>query len=114
MRLRDNKVEEKYEYLNKKAGEIALEAKKLNPNILIAGGLPPQYLTYKADTRADDEILNNFHSQAKILNPYVDFFYFDVLSSVREFKIAIKSINEFDKTISYRSSYFRRYEFTKW
>ena len=97
MRLRDNKVEEKYEYLNKKAGEIALEAKKQNPNILIAGGLPPQYLTYKADTRADDEILNNFHSQAKILNPYVDFFYFDVLSSVREFKIAIKSINEFDK-----------------
>ena len=97
MRLRDNKVEEKYEYLNKKAGEIALEAKKQNPNILIAGGLPPQYLTYKADTRADDEILNNFHSQAKILNPYVDFFYFDVLSSVREFKIAIESINEFDK-----------------
>ena len=74
IRLRDNKVEEKYEYLNKKAGEIALEAKKQNPNILIAGGLPPQYLTYKADTRADDEILNNFHSQAKILNPYVDFF----------------------------------------
>ena len=97
IRLRDNKVEEKYEYLNKKAGEIALEAKKLNPNILIAGGLPPQHLTYEADTRADDEILNNFHSQAKILNPYVDFFYFDVLSSVREFKIAIKSIKEFNK-----------------
>ena len=29
LRLRDNKVEEKYEYLNKKAGEIAHQAKKI-------------------------------------------------------------------------------------
>ena len=44
-RLKDNNVEDKFEYLNKKAGEIALKAKKQNPNILVAGGLPPQYLT---------------------------------------------------------------------
>ena len=78
IRLRDNKVEDKFEYLNKKAGEIALKAKELNPYILIAGGLPPQYLTYEADTRSDDEIMDNFNSQAKLLNPYIDFFYFDV------------------------------------
>ena len=29
LRLRDKKVEEKYEYLNKKAGEIAHQAKKI-------------------------------------------------------------------------------------
>ncbi len=97
IRLKDNNVEDKFEYLNKKAGEIAQKAKKLYPNTLIAGGLPPQYLTYEADNRNDDEILDNFYSQAKILNPYVDFFYFDVLSSVREFKIAIASIEEFKK-----------------
>ncbi len=97
IRLKDNKVEDKFEYLNKKAGEIALKAKKLYPNILIAGGLPPQYLTYEADKRSENEIKENFYSQAKLLNPYIDFFYFDVLSSVREFKIAIDCIKEFNK-----------------
>ena len=96
-RLRDNNVEDKFEYLNNKAGEIAQKAKKLYPEILIAGGLPPQYLTYEADTRSENEIRDDFYSQAKILNPYIDFFYFDVLSSVREFKIAIECIKEFNK-----------------
>tara|TARA_B100000700_G_C14988184_1_gene829924 strand:- start:33 stop:944 length:912 start_codon:yes stop_codon:yes gene_type:complete len=96
-RLRDNNVEDKFEYLNKKAGEIAQKAKKIYPKILIAGGLPPQYLTYEADTRSENEIKNDFYSQAKILNPYIDFFYFDVLSSVKEFEIAIDCIKEFNK-----------------
>ncbi len=97
IRLKDNNVLDKFEYLNKKAGEIAQKAKAKYPNILIAGGLPPQYLTYEADTRKEEEIRNDFYSQAKLLNQYVDFFYFDVLSSVKEFKIAIESINEFGK-----------------
>ena len=97
IRLKDNGVEDKFEYLNKKAGEIAQKAKKIYPDILIAGGLPPQFLTYEADTRLDEEIKDDFYSQAKLLNPYVDFFYLDVLSSVKEFKIAIESIKEFKK-----------------
>ena len=66
---------------------------------MIAGGLPPQYLTYEADTRSENEIRDDFYHQAKILNPYVDFFYFDVLSSVKEFKIAIECIKEFNKPV---------------
>tara|TARA_B100002019_G_scaffold245383_1_gene222757 strand:+ start:196 stop:1104 length:909 start_codon:yes stop_codon:yes gene_type:complete len=97
VRLRDNGVEDKFDYLNKKAGEIAMEAKKLFPNILIAGGLPPQYLTYEADTRSDNNIKDDFCSQAELLNPYIDFFYLDVLSSVKEFRIAIECIKKFDK-----------------
>ena len=97
VRLKDNNVEDKFEYLNNKAGEIAQKAKKLHPNILIAGGLPPQYLTYEADSRTDKEIRDNFYSQAKILNSYVDFFYFDVLSSIKEFEIAIDCIKDFNK-----------------
>ena len=96
-RLRDNNVEDKFEYLNNKAGEIAQKAKKIFPKTLIAGGLPPQFLTYEADTRSESEIKDDFYSQAKILNPYVDFFYFDVLSSVREFKIVMECIKEFNK-----------------
>ena len=97
LRLRDNKIEDKFEYLNKKAGEIAQKAKKQYPHVLIAGGLPPQYLTYEEDTRADDEIRQNFYDQAKLLDPYIDFFYFDVLSSVKEFKLAIEAIETFNK-----------------
>ena len=97
LRLRDNKIEDKFEYLNTKAGEIAKKAKEKNPHVLIAGGLPPQYLTYEADTRSDSEIKENFYEQAKLLNPFLDFFYFDVLSSVREFRLAIEAIENFDK-----------------
>ena len=97
MRLRDNGIEDKFEYLNTKAGEIAKKAKDLNPHVLVAGGLPPQHLTYEVDTRSNDEIQENFYDQAKLLNPFIDFFYFDVLSSVREFKLAIKAIESFNK-----------------
>jgi homocysteine S-methyltransferase len=97
LRLRDNNVEDKFEYLNTKAGEIAKKAKDLNPQVLVAGGLPPQYLTYESDTRPDSEIKQNFHEQAQLLNPFVDFFYFDVLSSVREIQLAIESIKTFNK-----------------
>ena len=96
-RLRDNNVEDKFEYLNKKAGQIALDVKKEFPNILIAGGIPPQNLTYEADDRNKEEITKNFNEQAKLLNPYVDFFYFDVWSSIKEFKCGIEAIKEFNK-----------------
>ena len=96
-RLKDNNIEDKFEYLNKKAGEIAIKAKKEFPNTLIAAGLPPQNLTYEADDRTEKEITKNFNEQAKILNPYVDFFYFDVWSSIKEFKCGIKAIKEFKK-----------------
>ena len=96
-RLRDNNIEDKLEYLNKKAGEIAFEVKNKYPNIIIAGGLPPQNNTYEPDDRSEDEITNNFNEQARILNPYVDFFYFDVWSSIKEFRCGIEAIKEFKK-----------------
>ena len=96
-RLKDNQIENKFEYLNQKAGEIAIKAKKNFSNTLIAGGLPPQNLTYEADNRNEGEITNDFREQANALNPYIDFFYFDVLSSIKEFKCGIKAIKKFKK-----------------
>ncbi len=96
-RLRDNNVEDKFEYLNEKAGQIALEVKKEFPNILIAGGLPPQNLTYEADERSEKEIIQNFNEQAELLDPYVDFFYFDVWSSIKEFRCGIQAVKKFNK-----------------
>jgi len=96
-RLRDNNIEDKFEYLNKKAGEIAVNVKKDFPNIKIAGGLPPQHLTYEEDRRSEAEITKDFNEQARLLNEYVDFYYFDVWSSIKEFKCGIEAIKEFNK-----------------
>ena len=57
---------------------LHLNVKKNFPDVMIAGGLPPQNLTYEEDTRSEEEITKDFKEQAGILNPYVDFFYFDV------------------------------------
>ena len=97
VRLRDNGVEDKFEYLNKKAGEIAKKAQEKYPHIKIAGELPPQNFTYEVDNRETDLITKNFNEQANILNPYVDFFILHVLSSIREFECAIEAIKEFKK-----------------
>ena len=96
-RLRDNSVEDQFEYLNKKAGEIAQKTRINFPNIKIAGGLPPQNLTYEADERDEVEIEDNLNEQAQLLDPFVDFYYFDVLSSIKEFRSGIKAIKEFKK-----------------
>ena len=96
-RLKENNLLDKFEYLNQKAGEIAQAAKQNFPNTYIAGGIPPQNLTYEADNRDEIEIIENFHNQAKMLNPYVDFFYFDVWSSIKEVKCGIEAVKEFKK-----------------
>ncbi len=56
-RLRDNNLEDKFEYLNEKAGEIAFNVKKNFPDVMIAGGLPPQNLTYEEDTRSEEHLV---------------------------------------------------------
>ena len=96
-RLKENNLQDKFEYLNKKAGEIAINAKKRFPHVFVAGGLPPQNLTYEADKRDEKDIIENLKDQARVLNPYVDFFYFDVWSSIKEVKCGIEAISEFEK-----------------
>ena len=97
VRLKENNLEGKFEILNNYAGEIAKKVKKKFPKVMIAGGLPPQNTTYSSDERDENEILKNFKDQANVLNEYVDFFYLDVLSSIREINIAVNSIKIFDK-----------------
>ncbi len=96
-RLKENNLQDKFEYLNKKAGEIAVNAKKKFPYVYVAGGLPPQNLTYEADERDEKVIIENLKDQARVLDPYVDFYYFDVWSSIKEVKCGIEAISEFEK-----------------
>ena len=57
IRLIQNKVGEKFNYVNQKACELANKAREVSKkNILIAGSLPPQDGTYVVDERDIDTI----------------------------------------------------------
>ena len=89
VRLIQNKVEDKFVYVNKKACELANKAREISKeNILVAGSLPPQNGTYVIDERNINTIKKDFKEQAEIIKPYVDFFYLDVISSAKEVEAA--------------------------
>ena len=90
IRMAQNKVEEHFNYANKKAGELALKAKEISKkNVLIAGSLPAQNDTYVLDQRDKKVIEEGFYDQAKLIKPFVDFFYLDVLCGSKECEIAL-------------------------
>ena len=84
---------------NKKAGQLALKAKDISQkNILIGGSIPTRGLTYQPNQDYDEStVFNEFNETATQLNPYVDFFYLDVLASIAEIKTALNAIKEFNK-----------------
>ena len=90
IRMAQNNVEELFEYANEKAGELALKAKEISKkNILIAGSLPAQNDTYVLDQRDSKIIEKGFYDQAKIIKPFIDFFYLDVMCGSKECEIAL-------------------------
>ena len=90
IRMVQNKVEEYFDYANEKAGELALKAKEISKkNVLIAGSLPAQNDTYVLDQRDKKVIEKGFYDQAKLIKPFVDFFYLDVLCGSKECEIAL-------------------------
>ncbi len=96
-RMVENRVEEHFNYANKKAGELALKAKEISKkDILIAGSLPAQHNTYIEDQRDKKIIAKGFYDQAVLLEPFVDFFYLDVLCGSKECEIALNSIDKFN------------------
>ncbi len=100
VRMEQNQVGDKFNFVNQKACELAKKAKELSKkNILIAGSLPAQNDTYEVDKRDKNIIEKDFFDQVSVLNPYVDFFYLDVISSGREIEIALNLIEKFNKTL---------------
>ena len=100
VRMEQNQVGDLFHFVNQKACELAVKAKELSKKkILIAGSLPAQNDTYEVDNRDKNIIEKNFFDQAKIINPYIDFFYLDVLSSGREIEIALNIIQNLKKTV---------------
>ena len=94
-RMIQNKVEEHFNYANEKAGELALKAKEISKkNVLIAGSLPGQNDTYVLDQRDKKIIEKGFHDQAKLIKPFVDFFYLDVLCGTKECELALNVVEK--------------------
>jgi len=90
VRMIQNNVEEHFNYANEKAGELALKAKEISKkNVLIAGSLPAQNNTYVLDQRNRKIIEKGFYDQAKLIKPFVDFFYLDVLCGSKECELAL-------------------------
>jgi len=100
LRMIQNNVEKHFNYANEKAGELALRAKEISKkNILIAGSLPGQNITYELDERDSKIIEKGFCDQAKLINPFVDFFYFDVLCGSKECEIALNVTEKLNKPV---------------
>ena len=94
-RMIQNKVEEHFNYANEKAGELALKAKEISKkNVLIAGSLPGQNDTYVLDQRDKKIIEKGFHDQAKLIKPFIDFFYLDVLCRTKECELALNVVEK--------------------
>ena len=100
IRMEQNKVNNLFEFANKKACALALKAKEQSKKeILIAGSIPSQSDTYREDTRASEIIHQNFYDQINCVKDFVDFFYLDVISSGREIAIATEIIDKLNKPI---------------
>jgi len=95
VRMIQNKVEKYFDYANEKAGELALKAKEISKkNVLIAGSLPAQNDTYVLDKRDKKIIEKGFHDQAKLIKPFIDFFYLDVLCGSKECELALNVVEK--------------------
>ena len=94
-----NQISDKFDFANKKAGQLALKAKDISKkNILIGGSIPTRGITYQPNQDYDEStVFNEFNQTATQLNPYLNFFYLDVLASVAEIKTALNAIKEFNK-----------------
>ena len=100
IRMEQNKVNNRFEYANKKACELAIIAKeKSKKEILIAGSIPAQHDSYKEDIRDNEVIYKAFNDQINCIKDFIDFFYLDVISSGREIGIASEIIEKLNKPI---------------
>jgi len=100
VRMEQNKVLHFFNFANQKAGELAVKAKEISKkDVLIAGSLPAQNDTYQVDSRERKIIEKDFFDQAKIIAPYIDFFYLDVLCSGKELELALSVTEKLNKPV---------------
>ena len=99
--LKKEGLADRFDELNLLAGEIAQQASKDSERkILVAGSLPPQNGSYRPDRVLDGPLLIELYNrQMHLLEPYVDFFLFETMSSINEAQAALKAAHNFSKPV---------------
>ena len=96
-RLIENNLLNRYQDLNTIAGKIAKQAVQSSKNIIIVEVFP-QNFTYQSDLGNDLNFIREaFYQQASYLDPYVDFFYLEVMCSKKECELAIEALQPLKK-----------------
>ncbi|MCS5566916.1 MAG: homocysteine S-methyltransferase family protein [Pseudomonadales bacterium] len=79
-------IEDRYEELTALAGQLARRAAgEMKENVRVAGSLPPLSESYRPDLVPDDQQARSiYEAMAVALEPYVDIFVCETMSSIRE------------------------------
>ena len=81
-RLIENNLLNRYQDLNTIAGKIAKQAVHSSKKNIIIAKYSPTNFTYQSDLGNDLNFIREaFYQQASYLDPYVDFFYLEVMCS---------------------------------
>jgi S-methylmethionine-dependent homocysteine/selenocysteine methylase len=94
-------IEDKFADLNRLAGRLAIQASRsAEEPVAVAGSLPPLRGSYRPDlVGAFDEIVPLYREQAEVLEPYVDLFLCETMSSGEEARAAATAACEFGKPV---------------
>ena len=86
-RCEDTKIVDKFEYLNQTAVNLAKKAVDKSGKKILWNSLYTQNFTYMSDLGPDkNKIFENFKKQADLINEGTDFFYLDVMCSLKKLK----------------------------
>ena len=99
--LKKEGLADRFDELNVLSGELAQQASKNKERrILVAGSLPPQNGSYRPDRVLDEPLLIDLYNrQMHLLEPYIDFFLFETMSSINEAQAALKAAYNFSKPV---------------
>ena len=94
-------IEDQYESLNILAGKLAVEAATDSGKpIEIAASLPPQNGSYRSDLVLDRSVIEPlYRRQAKLLEPFVDIFLCETMSSIDEAISAAAGVSGLGKPV---------------
>jgi len=94
-------IEDQYESLNILAGKLAVEAvTDSGKPVEIAASLPPQNGSYRSDLVLDRSVIEPlYRRQAKLLEPFVDIFLCETMSSIDEAISAAAGVSGLGKPV---------------
>lgn len=99
--LAKENIEDQYATLNQLAGELARQAvRETETDVSIAASLPPLNGSYRPDRVQDQEfLLARYREQASLLEPFVDLFLCETMSTVAEAVAATTAAAETGKPV---------------